>query len=410
MKKKNDVLSEALALAATQRSEKRFPHLLGDLDKHGNIAMYYGFTPVRTPEVTKEDFAKAKIVADKYQIRPGMLSLLPEERIALLRTYQENGMDDLPQPVMMYYRHPFPGTGHRRNPHEAHCGLEVFGTTKSIAEALTIHAAYAMLSEEGFGNLVVELNSMGERDTMVRHERELCAYFRKHAASVPSSHRSIFKSCIFDILTLNDPECSSFRDAAPKSVNFLSESSRRHFMEVLEYLDILDVPYRINHALIWPRNYHTHTIFEIRSFSDETRPVTLAFGARYNYLSRRLGFKKELPAVGATIIHRRPTVEIPWKPVTNPKFYLIQLGPDARLKAVKVIDMLRREKIAVHHSLTREKLVSQIDAAEHLKVPYLLIIGQKEALEDTIVVRNLNTRAQETVNLKDLVFYLKKIR
>lgn len=410
---KKDLRALAAEQAATvlkTQAEKRFPHLLGDVDRPGNVAMYYGFTPVKTPSVTPDDLAKAKPFNLKRpqgdESRP---SFSPEEKIAILRTYSDNDMGSLPQPVMLYYRKPLHGAG-RKNPREVQCALDAFGAPRSSGEALVIQAAYAMLADEGFSSLSVELNSVGDRDSITKHDKELCLYLRKHAAEVPAKFRSAFKANPHAMLSVDDPDLDEFRDRAPKSVSALAEPGRRHFMEVLEFLETLEIPYRINHTLLGNRGFGSHVIFEIRDVSDESKPVTLAYGFRYNQLSKKLGFKKELPSVGVSIRYRKPEKELPWKPITNPKFYFVQFGQNARLKALPLIEMLRRERISVYHSITKDKLIGQMSAAENLKVPYVLIMGQKEALEGTVVVRDMNTRAQETVAWKDLPHYLKKLR
>ena len=70
----------------------------------------------------------------------------------------------------------------------------------------------------------------------------------------------------------------------------------------------------------------------------------------------------------------------------------------------------RKAKIAVIHSLTKDKMQSQMGSAENARVPYILLVGQKEAIENSVVVRDTNTRVQETVFLKDLPEYLKKLK
>src|SRR5690606_21961715 len=100
----------------------------------------------------------------------------------------------------------------------------------------------------------------------------------------------------------------------------------------------------------------------------------------------------------------------PSRGVQKSKFYLIQLGFNAKLRAVPLIERLRRANISITHSLSKDKLSSQLGTAENLHLPYVLIIGQKEALENSVVVRNVETRSQETVPMDSIVEYLKKLK
>ena len=98
-----------------------------------------------------------------------------------------------------------------------------------------------------------------------------------------------------------------------------------------------------------------------------------------------------------------------YKEFPKSKFYLVQLGQEAKLKSLPLIELLRQNHIAIYHFLGKDKIIPQLSNAENLRVPYLLIVGQKEALEETVTVRNVSTRAQETVRVSDLPAYLKKI-
>lgn len=406
MKKSQNVLEGAEQ--AVLREEKRLPNIVSDIGKQANVSMYYGFTPVKAPEVSKDDATRARPIALRsLPEHPSRPLFTPEEKVALVRSYLDNGLHALPQPVMLHYKRPFGATG-RKNPRETHLGLDIIGAPHPTAEALVIQTACAILSDEGFGPLVVELNSVGDKDSMARHERELCAYYRRHAANLAAKYRGTFKKDPCGILVSDDPECAEFRDNAPKSMSYLTEAGRRHFMEVIEHLEHLNVPYRLNHSLIGHRGFVSHVVFEIRE-DGGTEP--LAYGFRYNTLSRKLGFKKELPAVGISISYRKQEKrDESWKPITKPRFYLIQFGSLARLKSLHIIEMLRREGIAVYHALTKDKLMGQMAAAESLGVPFVLIIGQKEAMEGTVVVRNMLTREQETIGIALLTHYLRRLR
>ena len=69
---------------------------------------------------------------------------------------------------------------------------------------------------------------------------------------------------------------------------------------------------------------------------------------------------------------------------------------------------MRKAHIPVSHSISKEGLKSQLKIASKLEVPFALILGQKESLENSIIIRNMNSRAQETVPIDNLVETLKK--
>jgi histidyl-tRNA synthetase len=199
----------------------------------------------------------------------------------------------------------------------------------------------------------------------------------------------------------------------PETIGTLSELGRTHFKEVLEYLEVFNVAYKIRPDLLSNKTHASHTVFEIRDGANKRDEKVLAYGYRYNYLARKIGGKRDIPTVGMTlIVKRNPALakKVIIKNLKKPKFYLVQLGATAKLKALNVLEMLRHHKVAVYHSLTKDKIGGQLSGADYMKTTHLLIIGQKEAVENSVVVRNINTREQETVPMKDLPEFLKNIK
>jgi histidyl-tRNA synthetase len=138
----------------------------------------------------------------------------------------------------------------------------------------------------------------------------------------------------------------------------------------------------------------------------------LAYGYRYNYLGRKMGLKKDIPSVGLTVtVKKHPDLsrKILLKNMKKPRYYLVQLGATAKLKALNVVEHLRRHKIPVYHSLTKDKITGQLSGAEYMHATHVLIIGQKEAIDNTVVVRDVVTREQETVSVTELCDFLRKI-
>ncbi len=151
------------------------------------------------------------------------------------------------------------------------------------------------------------------------------------------------------------------------------------------------------------------TVFEIHDGAGKT----LGTGMRYDALSKRIGLKKEVPAVGMQLVFQakeQPKVRKTAHVVRKPKFYFIQLGFDAKLKSLKVIEMLRQAKVPLFQSLSKDKLIGQMTVAENLKIPYTIIMGQKEAMENTVIVRNMTTRSQETIRIDELPGNLDKVK
>ncbi|HEU0081193.1 MAG TPA: His/Gly/Thr/Pro-type tRNA ligase C-terminal domain-containing protein [Candidatus Paceibacterota bacterium] len=393
------------------------------LDSVGEAALYYGFTPLALPHIHPEDSAEAKkisegeIVVDHDDHQEGA-TLRLEEKIALLRLYEKERMWTLSQPVMFYFRKPFVGDRRKPNPKESHHGLEIVGTNKSIAEAMLIQASLAILRDAGETGLHVEINSIGDKESLARFTREITAFYRKNVASLPLKCRETLKKDVFSLLGCDHEACVRLARDCPKSINFLSERSRQHFKEVLEYLEILEIPYVINNALVANRDYCSETVFEIRR--DDPKAHPLAIGIRYDTLARRLGAKKDLPAVGVSIALPRAAGGKPAKSpllkqsaiakILNPQVCFMQLGSEAKQKSLCLIETLRQARIPVAQSLAKDKMAGQVGLAEKTQAPIVVIMGKKEAMEDSVIVRETATRAQDSVPLAEVAARLKKYK
>ena len=87
----------------------------------------------------------------------------------------------------------------------------------------------------------------------------------------------------------------------PETIGALSDLSRAHFKEVLEYLEVFNVAYKIRPDLFSNKTHASHAVFEIREGLGNVGKrdeKVLAYGYRYNYLARKIGGKRDIPTVG----------------------------------------------------------------------------------------------------------------
>ena len=408
-------------MSAEKQKEKR--KSFADLETSSHlftgheIGLFYGFTPIETPSITQNDtqfarkISEGEIVVDAASEGGGAWVKL-EEKIALLRLYDEYNLGREPQPILVSTTRPFRNDRTKINPKESHHSFDILGTNKSIAEALLIKAAMALLSESGEENLHLEINSMGDKESMLRFARELTVFYKRHLGLLPAACVEKFKKDPFSLLGCQHEKCKELSLECPKAINFLSEESRNRFKEILEFIEILGIPYEINNTLVANRDYCSETVFEIRSSDKKDYP--LAVGIRYDMLSRKLGERREVSGAGVSVVYKTTSkhklTKIRFAKLSRPKICFMQLGYEAKLKALAVIETLRLAGIVVSHVLARDKMSGQVSFAERGDVPYVIIMGKKEAMEDSVIVRNNSSRSQETVLVKDLAKHLKKHR
>ncbi|MFZ2484750.1 MAG: His/Gly/Thr/Pro-type tRNA ligase C-terminal domain-containing protein [Minisyncoccia bacterium] len=370
---------------------------LSEFDRSLITATYFGFLPISAPKITKQDI---ELTRDSGE-HPHYDAL---EKVAVIRTYLEDNLASLPHPLALVYKKPV-----SRKKFGTHA-LHFIGTPSGIAEATLIRTTLSILSEEGHKNLRVDINCVGDKESINTYSRELTNFVRKLDFDLSGELRQSIKEDIFNLFRHEGVESIRIRETAPSAITFLSAQSRAYFKEVLEYMEALGIEFRLTPELVGERNHASHTIFAIKD-SEDVDKNTLAIGYRYSQLGRHFGLRKEIPMAGVNIFSSigKENKGRVYKELPKPKFYLVQLGQEAKVKTLSLIELLRSHHIPVHHFIGKDKLATQLSNAENLRVSHLIIIGQKEALDNTATIRNVSTRAQDTVGMLDLPRYLKHI-
>lgn len=409
--------------------DSQYYQFQGFFEKAQEIAVYYGFKPIDTPIVEQEDVFTSSIgigtdIVDKemYTLKTkggDHLALRPEHTAGTMRSYIEHGMQALPQPIMLYsygpvFRHDNPQAGRYRQFYQF--DMDVLGSDKSILDALVIKTAWTILTEAGATNLSVDINSIGDKECRSSYIRELVSYYKKNISSLSPIDRERLKTNPLRILDSKEEKTIELNQNAPDTLSHLCVNCKKHFKEVLEYLEQMEIPYNINKCLVRGLSYYTRTVIEIMQEDKETgKKVTITAGGRYDYLGKQLGSKKDVSAVGISIGVDR-VVESPWfaklapRIIKKPKIYFIQLGFDAKLKSLNVIEILRKGKVPIAQSISKDNLGAQLAIAEKLGMEYAIIFGQKEAMENSVIFRDMSNRSQETVKLPKLLEYIKNIK
>jgi histidyl-tRNA synthetase len=297
--------------------------------------------------------------------------------------------------------------------------LHVLGMKHSMAEALVLKTAMAILEDLGVNDTCTYINSIGCKDSSAKFSREATALLRRILDSAPPSVAQHLKEDLFLAYRHIAHKKIQLSEELPRPMEYLSSISRKHLREVLEFLEAADLPYSFDDMLINHRDCYQHTLFEVRSgdpmFSEEPdAPQHMyARGGRYDELARQV-FKQPTSAVGITFTlahspaNTDPLPEFVPKQIKKPRVYFIRLGYAAELKSFFIIEALRKARVPLTQSFGQLRLSDHIAYAENLSIPFTLIMGQKEALENSVIIRDTATRAQQTVPINNLHTFFKQ--
>ncbi|HRZ95350.1 MAG TPA: histidine--tRNA ligase [Candidatus Moranbacteria bacterium] len=343
------------------------------------------------------------------------VALRPELTAGNCRAYIQHGMNILPKPVKLFssgpvYRYDRPQEGRYREHYQIN--FDAFGELDPILDAQVIQVAHRLIQSLGIKTFQIQVNSIGCADCRKDYRDLLISYLESKKNKLCQDCRSRMENNPLRVLDCKEDKCAQAVAGAPQSIDHLCEECRTHFRNLLEYLDELDLPYIINPRLVRGLDYYTKTVFEIWSGSEEGKKNALGGGGRYDKLIKNMG-GEDTPAIGFALGVERLILEmkrVQAKPYRAPKprVFLAQLGSLAKKKSLRLFSELEKNGIMAAESFGRGSLKSQLKSASRLGVEITLILGQKETLDGTVIVKNMITGVQETVSVEKLVDIIKK--
>ncbi|MCX6813765.1 MAG: histidine--tRNA ligase [Candidatus Azambacteria bacterium] len=390
------------------------------------LALYYGFEIIETPVLEFADLFKKGIGLNTDMVEHEMytlktkggdfLALRPELTASIVRAYIENGFANQPQPIKFFhcgpvFRHETSQAGRYREFHQA--DFDIIGEDDPIVDAQIIQVIYTTLSELGLKGLSIHINSIGDKTCWGKYREELKLYYRNKISHLCKNCKKRFKENPLRMLDCKEEKCVALKVSAPNSVDYLDKSCHDHFRLVLEFLDELNIPYILDQYLVRGLDYYTRTVFEIIPEDLSGSQITLASGGRYDYLVSQLG-GKPAPAIGGSIgiervvneMRRRNIKVNAIKPRT--RVFLVQLGDLAKKKSLWLFEEFRKNNIYVSESFGRDSIKAQLRVADRFGADLTLIIGQKEALDNTVILREMQSGVQETIPLEKIINEVKK--
>jgi len=319
-----------------------------------------------------------------------------------VRSFCEEKLHALRAPVLLYNHH------HTHDTDEVAVSFSIFNVEKSIAEAILIQASRALLTDLGHPEHLVRINSLGDNESLTRYSREIGNFLRRRLDTMPADARELMKEHPLRALAHLVEVGHDLGYRSPNPLEYLSDQSRKHFREIVEYLDMSDTPYEIDPKMLGTHDCCNDALFTIETLS--TTPSTLSVrGGRFNELMYRTT-KSRTPASAAVITLTGASLpaRIPRPREQSPAVYVVQLGFGPKVRSLMLIDRLRAADIPVFHDLTSDSLSAQLRDAEARGVRYTIIVGQKEFVEGSVILRDMNARNQEHVPLDALVKKLKR--
>lgn len=405
------------------------------MSKALKLAQDYGFQKIDTPLLEETSLFLRSVGKETDIVQKEMyaftdkggddICLRPEGTASVIRAYLEHGMIAWPQPVKLFYwgpmfRYSRPQSGRYRQFYQL--GFEILGESEPVLDSQLVLLAYNFFKGLEI-EIEIQINSVGCPLCRPAYQRSLINYFKpKKRLLCPTCLERLSKNPL-RILDCSEASCEELKDGAPQIIDWLCEECKNHFIKVLEFLDELELPYDLNPLLVRGLDYYTKTAFEIWPIFKEdqaglTSQSALAGGGRYDGLAQLLG-QKTIPASGFSIGIERTILKVKEKEKEGkfdmdaweerrPDVFIAQLGEAAKRKALNLFESFREHNILTSECFSKNSLKSQLEQASKIGAKYTFILGQKEILDGTILLREMEGGVQEIIDYEKAISEIKK--
>lgn len=400
--------------------QQKYWHFI--LEKVKNMAADFSYQKIETPILESVALFERTVGDDSDIVSKEMfafedkggekVTLRPEITAPICRAYIEHGMVAWPQPVKLWYEGPVfrydkPQAGRYRQFNQF--GFEVLGSDSPEIDAQLLIMADNLYKSFGL-NIEIQINSIGCGNCRKDYLKKLTNFLKSKKLCHDCQRR--LETNPLRVLDCKEKKCHEAIEEAPQIIDSLCEDCKNHFVKVLEGLDEAGVIYNLNPFLVRGLDYYNRTTFEFYLKGEEVASQNaLGGGGRYDYLVEQIG-GRPAPAAGFAgglerIILKIKEANIEIKDEEHGEVFVAQLGPEAKKKCSQLFNALRKEGVKVRQAFAKKGLAAQMEEANRQHVRYTLIVGQKEILDSTAIIRDMDSGIQEIVDFEKSVAEVK---
>ena len=388
------------------------------------IVSSYGYGEIRTPVFESTDLFVRGIGNETDIVSKEMyswldqggkkLTLRPELTAPVVRSYIQHNLQSLGPLTKLYYfdslfRRERPQAGRQRQFHQY--GIEALGSEFPEQDAEVIEIAYNIYKQFNIKELAVRINTIGSSSIRENYLKILKKSLSKYKSYLsPISQKRLDNNALRIFDSKNEDDKKIVEDNAPFIFDHISDEDLNHFNQLKNNLDKINIPYFHDKKLVRGLDYYTRTTFEITSKNLGAQDA-LCGGGRYDKLVNQLG-GKNTPAVGFAAGVERLLLLInddTFNQSDNVKIYISILGELNIPDAMKIASDLRKNtNLNINIESNRRSLKSQMREANRQKCSYVIIIGENELKNKTVLIKNMKNGEQENIAIKDLNTYFDK--
>jgi histidyl-tRNA synthetase len=386
----------------------------------------FGFSEIRLPIFEPTELFARSIGLDTDVVSKemytfedrdeSMISLRPEATASVCRAYIEHNMQQLPQPVKLYYMGPMfrrerPQKGRYRQFYQI--GAEVLGGNDSPGiDAEVIDMVMTFFDKLELQGLELDINSIGCRECRPKYVEVLRdALIKVKDKLGPDSQRRIETNPL-RVLDSKLPNEQEIIATLPRMAEHLCAECAEHFAEVKRQLELRGVIYRENWRLVRGLDYYMRTTFEITAQGLGSQNAVCG-GGRYDGLVELLG-GPPTKGIGFAIGEDRLILSLQESgkapAPTGPEVYVAWMGEKAFATAIRAAKDLRAAGFRVELPATEQKFGKALGQADKLGARYALVLGEDEVSSGGWTLKTLADGSQKKYTESDLLEYLRETK
>ncbi len=399
----------------------------------------FGFLPIDTPiiEMSEVLLAKAGGETEKqiYRFNKGDndLSLRFDLTVPLAKYVAQN-YNNLAFPFRRYqigkvYRGERPQKGRFREFYQ--CDIDIIGDGELsiINDAQMPAVIYTTIKELGFNNFTICINNRKILNGLFKelNQEENSVEIMRIIDKIEKIGKENVIKCLEDMnidktsidRIIEFIEIQGNTDEKLEKLEKL-EVSEELFKQGLEELEqvvkcirsfgVPDTNFKVDLSIARGLDYYTGTVYE--TFLNEYREIgSICSGGRYDNLAEYYTDKK-LPGVGVSIgltrlfykLNELQAIETSKKSIS--KVLVVSMVED-QTKSLEIGNALRNAGIETENYLEDKKIKAKFKYADKLQIPYVIVIGEDEIVNNVVTLKNMQTGEQETLKIEDAIEKIK---
>ncbi len=335
------------------------------------------------------------------------LTLRPEGTASVVRAYIEHSLGATRGLVKVWYAGPMfrqerPQAGRYRQFYQF--GVEAIGSLDPVLDAEVICLNYDILKDLGIDDLVLEINSIGMPEDRKAHREAFDRFVEPNIKKYCQDCHRRFRSNPLRMFDCKENSCQNLLSEAPVVFDYLRDENRRHFDEVLNNLEIADLPFTLNKRLVRGLDYYTRTAWEFKSGKLGSQD-SISGGGRYDLLVEQLG-GSPTPGIGFAAGVERVLMAMPSMSRINDRekfgFFIAVADQKFKTEAFKLLNAIRSIGFPADIDYLGRSLKGQMKQANKSGLSYALILAEDEAAKGKVAVRNMLNSKQFELALIDI--------